>query len=143
MISISANSLVVDENSRECLVWLIKASDYIQGRVLNIRFCTRLMGLPFFSWVIPTYRVLPYSMICTCTHFQFPVIVSEVAVTAVPDQLRPDLLSPHTQTLCHQLRELLAHTEAHQPLTHLGCVVIRAQQGIMQNNKFISYRMVQ
>ena len=41
----------------------LKASDYIQGRVLNIRFCTRLMGPPFFFWVIPTYRVLPYSMI--------------------------------------------------------------------------------
>ena len=39
----------------DCMVWLIKASDYIQSRVLNIRFCTRLMGPPFFSWVIPTY----------------------------------------------------------------------------------------
>ena len=29
MISINANSLVVDENTREWLVWLIKASDYI------------------------------------------------------------------------------------------------------------------
>ena len=65
MISINANSLVVDENTREWLVWLIKASDYIQSRVLNIRFCTRLMGPPFFFWVIPTYRVLPYSMIFT------------------------------------------------------------------------------
>ena len=40
-----------------------KASDYIQSRVLNIRFCTHLMGPPFFFWAIPTYRVLPYSMI--------------------------------------------------------------------------------
>ena len=63
MVSINANSFVVDENTRERLVWLIKASDYIQSRVLNIRFCTRLMGPPFFFWAIPTYRILPYSMI--------------------------------------------------------------------------------
>ena len=56
MVSMSANSLFADEHTREWLVWCIKAYDYVQSRVLNIRFCTRLMGPPFFFWVIPTYR---------------------------------------------------------------------------------------
>ena len=30
---------------------------------MNIRLCTRSMGQPFFFCAIPTYRVLPYSMI--------------------------------------------------------------------------------
>ena len=41
---------------------------YIQSRVLNIRFCTRLMGQPFFFCAVRTYRVLPYSMIAICTY---------------------------------------------------------------------------
>ena len=30
---------------------------------MNMSFCTDLMGMPFFSWAIPIYGILPYSMI--------------------------------------------------------------------------------
>ena len=62
-VSRNANSLAADENTRDVIVWLIKAYDYNQSRVLNVLFCTRYIGPPFFSRAIPTYGVLPYSMI--------------------------------------------------------------------------------
>ena len=62
-VSRNANSLAADENTRDVIVWLIKAYDYNQSRVLNVSFCTRYIGPPFFSRAIPTYGVLPYSMI--------------------------------------------------------------------------------
>ncbi len=62
-LSSNANSLVAVENTRDVMVWLIKAYDYNQSRVLNVWLCTRDMGPPFFSRAIPTYGVLPYSMI--------------------------------------------------------------------------------
>ena len=63
MVSSSANSLFADENTRESLVGFIKACDYIYSRVLNVCFCTGHMRQPFYSRAIPTYGVLPYSMI--------------------------------------------------------------------------------
>ena len=71
-IAILAGNNPYDGNKRSTLDAYLKIPpsvsryepQYIQSRVLNIRFCTRLMGPPFFFWVIPTYRVLPYSMIC-------------------------------------------------------------------------------
>ena len=35
-VSSNANSLVADENTRDVIVWLIKAYDYNQSRVLNV-----------------------------------------------------------------------------------------------------------
>ena len=60
----NANSLVSDENAREWLVGFILALHYAYTRVMNMSFCTHLMGTPFFLVAIPTYGVLPYSMIC-------------------------------------------------------------------------------
>ena len=62
-VSCNANSLVADENTPDVMLWFIKAYDYNQKRVLNVSFCTRYMGPPFFFRAIPTYGVLPYSMI--------------------------------------------------------------------------------
>ena len=39
--------------------------DYTNSRVLNMSFYTQLMDTPFFLGAIPTYGVLPYSMIST------------------------------------------------------------------------------
>ena len=66
-VSCNANSLVADENTPDVMLWFIKAYDYNQKRVLNVSFCTRYMGPPFFSRAIPTYGVLPYSMIYAYT----------------------------------------------------------------------------
>ena len=63
MVSGNANTLVAHENTREWLVWLTKVYDCIYSRVLNVWFYTRDMWTPFFPHAIPTYRVLPYSMI--------------------------------------------------------------------------------
>ena len=95
-ISISANSLVVDENTREWLVWLIKASDYIQGRVLNIRFSTRLMGPPFFFWVIPTYRVLLAS---------YPGLPSQLFFAAVEKSVGK-AWKQTSRDVCHRWRQM-------------------------------------
>ena len=35
-VSSNANSLVADENTRDVIIWLIKAYDYNQSRVLNV-----------------------------------------------------------------------------------------------------------
>ena len=65
-VSCNANSLVADENTPDVMLWFIKAYDYNQKRVLNVSFCTRYMGPPFFFRAIPTYGVLPYSMMYYC-----------------------------------------------------------------------------
>ena len=63
MLSNIGISLFGYENTRERQVQLIKVYDYVYSRLLSISFCTYLMRRPFFSRAIPTYGVLPYSMI--------------------------------------------------------------------------------
>ena len=66
-VSSNANSLVANENTRVIMIWLIKAYDCNQNRVLNVLY----MGLPFFPHAIPTYEVLPYSMIIYYIHDKY------------------------------------------------------------------------
>ena len=56
-LSSNANNLVPDENTRDVMVWLIKAYDYNQNRVLSVLFCRRYMGPPFISRAISIYGV--------------------------------------------------------------------------------------
>ena len=53
-----ANSLVSDDNARQELVGLMLALDYTYSRVLNMSFCTHLMGKPFF--VVPSLHMEYY-----------------------------------------------------------------------------------
>ena len=57
-LSSNANSLVTEENTRDVMVWLIKAYDCNQSRVLNVLFWTRYMGSPFFP--VPSLHMEHY-----------------------------------------------------------------------------------
>ena len=67
---------------------------------MNIRFCTCLMGQPFFSCAILTSRVLPYSMIVACIHVSLPHLVNTYKVTCTK------LFTKLTKDLSEQFRSL-------------------------------------
>ena len=62
-LAVLHNSLVSDDNAQKQLVGLISALDYTYSRVLNMSFCTHLMGTPFFPGPSLHMGVLSYSMI--------------------------------------------------------------------------------
>ena len=91
------------------MLWFIKAYDYNQKRVLNVSFCTRYMGPPFFSRAIPTYGVLPYSMIV------------ELHVRTGLRVTHSNPLLQLNSTLLH-LAKVYCHSQTTQPLHICVCM---------------------